>query len=461
MGNIIAKGGISIDTTSLANDGKLLSTGKITFSEFDLTSNGQDGFSIDGIKLYATNVNNSGTIIGASTIKTAVDLGDDGSLFIKTSGFQRLDLDIGKVSLGRRALLGGVRIENARFLGNSYTAMKVSNSIEGTKLAFITQLGNGCHLTQKIQEDDVIFSSNVTLNAPSNDPNAGFYSELFLLARGDDLRLEFGRIKGSVLMDKIILTDKHGNNLFANANFGSLGLANINVRNGYLSLDTRANSNTGIQGKFLLQAELGKLFIENDGGRISLNNLKINMDKEIAYQMEFVDDSQVSGIKMSFAPANSNQDTDIDIQLGGLRLTDKNGLNPSNSIGSFALKNINLKNTKLHVSLLADHSFGQEGMRTDVALEGTVRAELSLQDDTNTTNYPELTANIALSNLSLSQNIDMTPQGIYMRTNKMQLDMSIAAIKIGNGLSHRGEIGRIDITGFNVLPNSYMLIKPL
>lgn len=461
MAEVVAKGGISIDTTSLANDGKLLSTGKISFSEFDQNSNGQDGFSVDGIKLYATNVDSNGNIIGASTITTDIDLGDDGSLFIKTKGLQRIDLDIGAISLGRRTLLGGISLKNARFLGNSYSAMKVSNSIEGTKFSFITQLGNGSHLTQVIKEDDVLFSSSVILNAPNSDPNAGFYSELFLLARGDDLRLEFGRIKGSVLMHNIVMTDLQGNNLFGGANFGSIGLSDLNIQNGHLTLNTQAHGGSGISGKFLLQAELGTAFIENDGGRINLSDIKLDMDSEIGYQMEFVDNAQISGIKMTFTPVNSNADTDIDISLGGIRLSDKNGINPSNSMGSFAIKNLNLKNSKLHVSILADHTFGNEGIRTDLALEGLTQFDLVIKDDTNVVNAPELSAKVSLNELKLSQNVDMTPQEIYIRTNEMKMSMNVAAIKIGTGLSQRGEMGKITINEFKILPNSYTLIKPI
>lgn len=463
LSNVVAKGGLTIESTSLDSNGQLFSTGKITFNEFDTNSTGQDGFSINGIKLLANDVDENGNISGASTIKTSVDLGNDGSLFVKTTGFQRVDLEVGAVSLGRRTLIDGLKIENARFLGNSYTAMKVSNELRGTKLAFITQLGNGSNLTQSVRKNDVVFSSKVTLNGVNSDPNSGFYSEMFLLAQGDDLRLEFGRIKGSVLMNNIVMNDTQGRNLFSNKNFGSLGLSDINIRNGYLTLDTRSTNDAGIRGKFLLQAQLGSLFIENDGGRINLSAMKLDMDSEIAYQMEFFDDDKNSGVQMSFAPVNADTDTDIDFELGAINLAGVGGANPSKSMGSFAIENLNLRNNKLRVSIFASPNTGSnDGIRTDISLEGTTKLDLVVKDDfLNRVNAPELRARVSLSNFKVSQRVDLTRQGINININRLNLDMKVHSVKIGNGLNYRGQMGRLALNSFKVLPGSYTLIKPL
>lgn len=461
MSDVVAKGGLTLETTSLHDKGQLFSTGKITFSEFDPDSSGQDGFSIDGIKLSANNVDSSGDITGASTIKTTVDFGDDGSLFIKTTGLQRVDLDVGAISLGRRNLIDGLSIENARFMGNSYTAMKVSNETEGTKFSLITQLGHGSRMTQHVKTGDVIFSSDVTLNSSDSNPNGGFYSEVFLLARGDDLRLEFGRIKGSLLMNNIIMTDKGGNNLFGTANFGSLGLSGINIRNGYLTLDTRKTEKIGIQGKFLLQAKLDELFIENTGGRINLSNISLDMDSEIGYHMEFVDNEKISGVQMTFAPVNPSADTDIDFKLGGIKLSGVGGVSPTESFGSLAIENINLKNTKLFVSLLAPTA-DKKGIRTDVALEGAINFDFSFKDgELDADNAPQLGGKVTLSDFKLSQSMDLNKKGIYLGINEMSMSMKVSSVSLGNRSSYQGHIGNLAINSFKVLPGSYAQIQPL
>lgn len=463
MSNVVARAGITLETTSLNSTGELLSTGKITFSEFDPDSSGQDGFSIGGIKLLANNVDSNGNKTGPSTIKTKVDFGDDGSLFIKTTGFQRVDLDVGAISLGRRNLLGGISIENARFKGNSYTAMKVSNDVSGTKFSFVSQFGDGSSLTQHVKEDDVIFSSDLTLKAPDSTPNSGFYSEMFMLAKGDELRVEFGRIKGSLIMNNIIMTDTSGSNLFGNANFGSLGLSNIDVKNGYLTLDTRKNeADKGIRGKFLLQASLGQLFIQNDGGRINLNSVSLDMDSEIGYQMEFVDNDEVSGIQMMFEPVNKNTDTDIDLKLGSIGLSGSLGESPSENFGSFALENLNLKNAKLNVSILAAPAFGEEGIRTDLSLDGAVSFDLSIKgEDASSDAMPALRSRVSLSGFKVSQTVDMTQKGIYMGIKEMKMNMTMNSLSMGNQSNYQGEIGKLAINSFKMLPGSYTQIQPL
>lgn len=341
MANIVAKGGITLESTSLHDKGQLFSTGKITFSEYAPNSQTQGELIVDGIKLLANDVDANGNITGASTIKTTIDFVDDGSLLIKTTGFQRVDLNVGAITLGGVSLVDGLNIENARFMGDSYTAMKVSNEIEGTKLSFITQLGHGSRMTQHIDKSDVRFSTDVILSAPDSDPNGGFYSEVFLLARGDDIRLEFGRIKGGILMKNIRMTDLQGNNLYgSNRTFGSLGVSNINVSDGYLAIDTGKNENpNGIQGKLKLKAEIGEMFLEDDNsGRLSLNSVKLDMD---------------SDVRVSFK------------------------------------------------------------------------------------------------------------QGIYFGINKMQMDMSVGALRMGNQSTYKGQTGSLAINSFKVLPGSYAQIQSL
>src|SRR5690606_21625222 len=98
------------------------------------------------------------------------------------------------------------------------------------------------------------------------------------------------------------------------------------------------------------------------------------------------------------------------------------------------------------------------GMRLDFSIDGTASFDLTIKDDPAKVAgnpAPQLTAEIVMNNVSLSQYIDQTKKGLNILVGDASKDMNINAIKMGDGQTYQGQTGRLVMNKMTLQPGSY------
>jgi len=458
MAGVAGQSGITIETTTQDPEGNFLTTGEIRFTEEDKDGQGKDYIAVDGLKLRTYMTDSDGNFIAADTFLTDIDIDELGNVSIRTSDVDKLDLDLGTLSLSGRTLFGAVRFSMWEFIGNSYLETVMLNDPEGAKVGFRTVMEEGSGLTYQFDEDNVTFSSDIVF-LPADGENT-FRSEVFLTGDNDQLKIEIGETSGSFEIKNISLLDGSGNNIFGNNNFGDLGYANLTVNDAYFTV--RANPDAdidGIVGEINTDLSMGNVFYRTGDQRFNLNNVRLNTNGELTYNLDFIDTGYTSGISASVSDVS-----DLDLIIGSMTLSSGDGSNASASMGSYAIENMSLNGDSMELQLYTLPGAGSEGMQMDFIMSGTTSFDLTIKDDDDgnaTTIDPQLTAEVVINNFSLSQTIDQTEKGLHIGIVDQSMDLNINQIRMGDGTVQQGQTGRLVMNNISLQPGSYFRVEPL
>lgn len=466
MSAVAGQSGISIEMTTQDPNGDFLTTGEIRFTEDDRDGKGEDYLSIGSLKLRTITTDANGNMTGVDTIRTDIDVDDGGNVHIRQSDIDTLELELGELSLSGRTLFGATRFSVWKFVGNSYLETVLINDPAGAKVGFRTVMEEGSGLTYQFDEDGVTFSSDIVFL-----PKAGelaFRSEVFMTGDSDQLKLEIGETRGSFEIRNISLLDASGNNIFGVNDFGDLGYSDITVNTGYITV---ASSNIvgvdGIQGKINSDLTVGNVFYRTGNQRVNFNNVSLNTNGEISYNLDFIDTSVTNAVdknKVTGIDAHITDITDLDLTIGALTLSAGDGSAESLSMGSYAIENLNLNGGSIDLQMYTLPGAGAEGFQMDLTMAGTTSFDLTIKDDPAAVvgnPDPQLTANVVLNNVSVSQTVDQTNKGLHVGILSQSMDMNINQIRIGDGLIQQGQTGRLVMNNLSLQPGSYFRVEPL
>lgn len=465
MAEISGQSGITIELTTSDAEGRLVRTGEIRFTEQDNDGEGEDYLSIGGLTLRTLITDSNGNVTGVDTIKTTIDVDAGGNVSIKNKDINTLDLELGEVSLSGRTLFGGVRLSVWQFIGDSYLETAFLNDPAGSKIAFRTVMEAGSGLTYQFDEDGVTFSSDVVFTPATGE--TAFRSEMFLTGDNDGLKLQVGEMVGTIEIQNISILDENGNNIFGANNFGDVGFGDISVNPdvSYFTLSASKDLNRdGIEGKFSSDMNIGTVFYRTGGERLNARNVQLNTNGELSYRMDFMDNGFVTGLEASISDIN-----DLDLIIGALTLSSGDGSNESLSMGSYAIENMNVTKAgnqpgSVNLGVYTMPGSGAQGMQLDFSVDGTASFDLTIKDDPAKVAgnpAPQLTAEIVMNNVSLSQSIDQTKKGLHIGVVDASMDMNINAIKMGDGQTYQGQTGRLVMNNMTLQPGSYFRIEPL
>ena len=458
MSEVAGQAGITIELTTSDPTGRLLSTGEIRFTEKDNDGQGEDYLSIGGLTLRTLVTDGAGNILGVDTIKTTIDVDAGGNVSIKSKDINTLDLELGEISFSGRALFSAARLSVWQFVGDSYLETALINDPVGSKIAFRTVMEAGSGLTYQFDEDGVTFSSDVVFTPATGETT--FRSEVFLTGNSDELKLEFGETVGSLEIRNISILDGNGDNIFGANNFGDVGYGDVVINTGYMTLSASKDPlRDGIEGKINADLNMGTAFYRTGDERLNARNVQLSTNGEISYQLDFLDNGFATGLEGRIFDV-----TDVDLIIGALTLSSGNGSNETLSMGSFAIENLNLNGGSIDLGIYTLPGAGAQGMQMDVAMSGTTSFDLTIKDDPAAVSGnpdPQLTAEVVMNNVSVSQTIDQTPLGLHIGVLDTSMDVNINAIRIGDGLIHQGQTGRLVMNNLTLQPGSYFRIEPL
>ncbi|QQD20904.1 hypothetical protein GJQ54_03565 [Oceanospirillaceae bacterium ASx5O] len=465
MAEISGQSGITIELTTSDPEGRLVQTGEIRFTEQDNDGEGEDYLSIGGMTLRTLVTDNNGNVTGVDTIKTTIDVDAGGNVSIKSKDINTLDLELGEISFSGRAMFGGVRLSVWQFIGDSYLETALLNDPSGSKIAFRTVMEAGSGLTYQFDEDGVTFSSDVVFTPATGE--TAFRSEMFLTGDNDGLKLQVGEMVGTIEIQNISILDENGNNIFGANNFGDVGFGDISVNPAvsYFTLSASKDLNRdGIEGKFSSDMNIGTVFYRTGDERLNARNVQLNTNGELSYRMDFTDNGFITGLEASISDIN-----DLDLIIGALTLSSGDGSNESLSMGSYAIENMNVTKAgnqpgSVNLGVYTMPGSGAQGMQIDLSIDGTASFDLTIKDDPAKVAGnpdPQLTAEIVMNNVSLSQSIDQTKKGLHIGVVDASMDMNINAIKMGDGQTYQGQTGRLVMNNMTLQPGSYFRIEPL
>lgn len=461
MSDVAGQAGITIEQTTNGVDGFLMGTGEIKYTQADTAGQGEVDVTIDGMTVRSyvfdnTKTNNFG---GYNTIRRVIDINADGDLSIKTMDIDTLDIKIGAIAIGGRRVNSGIDINVWKLAAGSYLETEVKNDFAGAKIISRNVMKAGSGYNQIVYENGLNISSD-TVFLPNVGDDA-FVSELILTSEGDGLKIEVGATKGTMEIKNLSILDSDGTNLFGSGNsFGDFGYGNVTVNEGYITVAASQDptNRNGIEGAIFSDIDIGNAYYRTGNARLNANNVMFTTGGELHYRLAFMDNGYASGLEGQFV---SSSTATASLSIGSLTLSDADGDNETNSIGSLAISNLSLNSGTAEVSIYTLPGYGNEGLRQVINATDESSFDMVLYDESTAVGAPKLSANIVINNLTQDQTINYTKKGIRIQTVSSSMDMNINAIKAGNNQTYQGQSGRIVMNNFHQVSGGYTNIEPL
>lgn len=460
MQEVSAQGGLTIESTTTDPNGYTMQTGEIRYTQKNNEGGLDAYFSINGMseRYYTSDVN--GNFVGLTTVRTLIDVDSAGNLSIKTMDVDTKDIHYGAMSFSGRQFLSGLDINVWKFKPGSYTEIEARNEPAGAKIISRTVMKDGSGYTQKRYENDVIVTTD-TVYKPATGKDTYVSETIITNDAANGLKLEFGQTEGTLEINNMTIARNINGTvvgLFDDNSFGDYGYGNIKVNSGYVTI--RANSDplkNGLQGKFESDIDVGTFFYRTENSRVNVHNLQFKTVGPIDYNLALMNNGYATGIEAQIHGVG----TTADLTIGGITLSDKDGVGSSASAGSFAITDFTLNGHTAEISNYTLPGYGTDGLRQVVNASGKTSFNLEIYDESSAAGAPKLSAEMVLNNFTQDQTTNYTPKGIYILTASNSMDVNINAIRAGNGSTYQGQSGRIVMNNYHVMPGSYTNIEPL
>lgn len=473
MQNITGQGGITIEQTSLGENGFVSSTGQIAFTQKDYEGTGDVTLTIDGTENYTYSLDGDGNRYN-TTITRTIDIDEDGNLSIKTKNIDYMDTRTGAMAVNGKKLNGGSEINVWKFAEGSYLETFVENHTDGAKIKSRIIMTDGSGYSQKEFANGITTTSDVVYLPAKGESE--FMSEMILASDGQGgLRLEFGETRGTLEIRNLRLLDSEtGNNVFDGEHEGGIayydvGYGDIDVKSGYMTIRAanglHGETRNGIAGEMASNITIGKLYIrtEDDLGnnkqQFNINNASFIVDGEIEYDLKLVDYGRVAGLEAQLISKN----TTADLVLGSLTLSNDADFQSAN-MASMAVNDFSLAGGTADLGIYNSGFFGDEGIRQVLNVErASFKLTIAGEDLSDSANdgQPLVQGDVVINNFVSDQHIGNTKHGMYTVVENSSLSMSINALRAGNGINQQGQSGRLVMSNYQQMPGSYTLIEPL
>lgn len=490
MQDITGQGGITLEQTSLGENGFVSSMENIAFTQKDYEGTGDVTLTIDNTETYVYSLDGSGNRYN-TTIKRTIDIDSDGNLSYKTMNIDYMDTRTGAMAVNGKKLTGGSEINVWEYAPGSYLETFIENNPNGTKIRSRSFMTAGSGFSQRAFANGITTASDVLYLPAAGETE--FMTELILASDSQGgLRLEFGETRGTIEVQNVRLFDTAtGENVFdpgfidsndKTANKGlsyyDYGYGDVEVNSGYMTIRPAGNNINGLEGEMASDINVGKLYIRTaaeDGSnkqQFNINNVKFKVDGEIGYVLKLKDFGRAAGIEAQLV----SEYTTADIVLGELKFANgNNGADwESHSMASIAVKEFSLEGGTLDIGMYG-FAAGEKGtpFADDVSVLQTItsdRASFKLTiagediSDPANANQPIVQGDVMINNYSSEQYISNTKRGMETISNS-SFSLSVNALRAGtqNTASphyRAGESGRLVINNYQQI-NAHTIIEPL
>ena len=459
MSGVTGQAGLTIEQTTTGANGVMLETGEIRYTQADNSGDGEVSLTIDGMSMrsYVYDASKPDNFGGYNTIKRIIDIDSDGNLFVTTRDVDTLDIHLGAIAIGGRRLMGGMDINVWKHAPGSYTQTEVKNTLDGAKIYMRNVMTEGSGYSSIRYENDMRIAYD-TQYIPI-DPSTPFESELILSKTAEGIRLDVGKVVGTMEINGLSILDENGNNVFGAGNsFGDIGFGNVSVPTGSTYVTIGANTEpgeNGLKGRISSSMNIGNVYYRTAGSRLNLGNVSFTTGGELEYKLALMDNGYVSGIEArieSVGVASAN------LRIGSLSFSNGDGTDNTTSLGGIALSDIGLEGGDLQVGLYTKSGWGSEGLMQVISTDH-IRFDFEIYDEFDMANYddpalraaaPKLSAEIVINDFAQEQTTNYTKKGIRILTDitTNSMDVNINNLKAGNNSTYQGHAGRIVMNGF-------------
>lgn len=452
MASVYGQSGLTIETQIENNDGTLVTIGSVTYTEENEDDSDDEFLSLQNIGLQIIEIDNAGNLLGPGSITTTIDISENGDLSVRATDLGAINFTVGSIDFSGRSI-GALGLNRWRFAPGSFLETTVING-SPVKVRSRTLMTDGSGIDFRYIEDELLLTSNIAFKPDS--ANRPFQSEFFLTTVDGALKIEFGETRGTLEFNNLKLSKQDGSPLLNGQSFGDVGYGDVVVNQGYFTV--RANDSAeGLAGELLADITAGTAFYRTDSNRLNFENVNLKTNGEINYQLELV------GGESDFARGISATLTgisDIDFTIGAIIFSQADGSSGrSDSLGSFAIENFDLNDGAIAASVWALPGAGSQGIRLDTAITSGAEFDFTYRDEESSA--ARLTAEVVLGEFSSETLLDITPKGLHFTVESLEAEAHINAIRMGNGSSYQGQIGRMDIDGLVVQPGSYLRVEPI
>ncbi|MEH6449213.1 MAG: DUF6160 family protein [Oleispira sp.] len=496
LGNIDGRAGITIET-------QLHDT--TTIGAISYTDGDGDGLGhTNSAGIYLSDIS-----IGASSAKSKVDVFSDGVLNIEISDIFQGDIWVRNIAMGdTETSFGAVGITNFNYDAAGTYNLKFA-AIEdprgsGVDIAAIivdfNMASSSFDFTfvdeaefSLIGDRQLINGNTISYTTQFSDFKAAsttVYADGSLSADGRDwIRMDLGSVSGSARLENISFSSVTAGVAADPDVLGSSGFSNISIDNtSFLALSGHEGGGTGgggIDFKVAAKLNIENFYFETNGSRANFANISIDTDgrgtngnSNVPFDITL--DAVNSGFRKGLVLAISNVNS-MDLTIRDLSVSKYNKATDTVSdevvFGTLGIENINFNGGSAELSFIGRAASGNQGIETGFSLPDGTTLDFtindfedvlgnSVDDSTAAVKGGELRATIEINDFSAESVIDVIAledgqgTGLKVTFKSMEGAFDLRNFSAGNGVTHKGSYGRIQVDGMN-LKRGYLIVDAL
>lgn len=491
----------SIDDVELSSiDGRAGIT--IETQLHDTTTIGEVAYSDgNGAGIYLSDIS-----IDKSSVKTKIDIFDEGVLNIKISDITQGDIWVRNIALGDpKTSFGAVGITNfdydtqgsynVKFApvdpnGNGVKQAGIIFDIDMASSSFDFTFVDEAEFSQ-VGERGLINGNTISYRTIFSDFKAEattVYIDNNLTSDGRNwARINLGSVSGAARFEDVSFGSVASGAVQDSAVLGSAGFSDLIIDNKSFIAITGHDDNDPVEGDVDIQssikANLGNFYFETNGNRANFGNIAFNTDSSasndpLKITLDTINRDFRKGLALSIS--NVNQ---MDLTIRDLFVSHYNKVADSVSdeavFGTIGIENIDFNGGSAEFSIIGRAGSGNQGVETGFSLPDGTTLDFTINDledvAGNSLSDPkspdvakgsELRASIEINDFSAESSIDVvdlgSDQGTALKVTfkSMEGAFDIRNFSAGNRVIHKGSFGRIQVDGMN-LKRGYLIVDAL
>jgi hypothetical protein len=456
----------------------------------------------------------SGISIGASSVKSKIDIIEDGTLNINISDIVQGDIWVRNIAMGdTETSFGAVGITNFNYdAAGSYNVKFSATDPKGSgfdlaALIFDFNMASSSFDFTFVDEAEfslvgdreLINGNTISYSTQFSDFRAEkttVYADDTLSIDGRSwMRVDLGSITGSVRLEDISFGSIVNGTAKPEEVFASAGFSNIDIdETSFVAISGHENGSVnggGIDIKVAAKLNIENFYIETKGAladignRANFGNIDIDTDGNGNDPLDVTLDAVNSGFRKGLVLAISNVN-DMDLTIRDLFVSKYNRatniVSDEAVFGTIGVQNINFNGGSAELSVIGRAGSGNQGIETGFSLPDGTTLDFTINDyedalgnsvvnAADAVKGGELRASIEINDFSAESVIDVVAlgkdkndvdQGTGLRVTfkSMEGAFDLRNFSAGNGTTYQGSYGRIQVDGMN-LKRGYLIVDAL
>jgi len=452
----------------------------------------------------------SGISIGASSVKSKIDVLEDGTLNINISDIVQGDVWVRNIAMGdTETSFGAIGVTNFNFdSAGSYNVKFASvdlnaSGVNQAAIIFDFNMASSSYdftfvdeaEFSLVGEHELLSGYTISYTTQFSDFKAEgttVYADNSISLDGREwIRTDLGSITGSARLENISFGSFDAGIASSQSVLGSAGFSGINIENtSFVAVSGHGAGGNGMDVKVAVKANIENFYFETNGSRANFSNIAIDTDGRGAdgssnVPFDITLDAVNSGFRKGLVLAISNVN-DMNLTIRDLYVSkyDKSTDTVSDvaTFGTIGLEKINFNGGIAELSFIGRAGSGNQGVETGFSLPDGTTLDFtindledalgnSVTDPADAVKGGELRASIEINDFSTESVMDVmalgkdehgVDQGTGLRITfkSMEGAFDLRNFSAGNGSTYKGSYGRIQVDGMN-LKRGYLIVDAL